>query len=308
MLQIKELAEYASNQEFNSVKDLLKTLHSFQEGGSRWVFRGHADSSWKLEPTIQRRMTRLENAGASPGFAGDTEKYVVEQFQRRAHQYHPYLRNLPRDVHSLEWLALMQHHGEPTRLLDCTKSPYVGAFFAAADADPQKDSAVWVIDARWLKAKALSMLKSSRPNLSDLSEQSRLGYPPDFDRIFLDPSREKDSVVAPIEPFTMDERLTIQQGIFLCSTTLFWPFEMTLKHMMEASPERPPGILQRLVVRPEARLGLLRELHRMNISHATLFPGFDGFARSLSNIAELHASSSADPSGGLFDQSFDDRF
>ncbi len=81
-----------------------------------------------------------------------------------------------------------------------------------------------------------------------------------------------------------------------------------MKHMLEAPPERKPEI-QLLVIWPKARLDLLRELHRMNISHATLFPGLDGFARSLSNVAELHASSNADASGGLFgDRVFEGRF
>jgi len=79
---------------------------------------------------------------------------------------------------------------------------------------------------------------------------------------------------------------------------LFWPFEMTLKYMLETPPVGEPPI-KMLVVRPEARLKLLRELHRMNVSSATLFPGLDGFARSLMNVAELHISSTADPSGGL---------
>jgi hypothetical protein len=311
-IRTKKLIEYASPdgapQEFTSAEDLLQVLHSLHEAGSRWVFRGHADHRWNLEPTLQRRTTRLADAGISTGPAAHTEKYIVEEFQRRAHQYHQYLRNLPRDTYKLEWLALMQHHGAPTRLLDWTKSAYVGAFFAAAAADPQRECAIWAVDARGLKAKALSMLKSSRPDLEDLSVSSHLGLPNNFDRIFLAPSHERDSVIAPIEPFTIDERPTVQQGLFLCSTTLSWPFEMTLKHMIETPPVGQPEI-KMLVIWPRARLDLLRELHRMNVSHATLFPGLDGFARSLSNVAELHISSTADPSGGLFyDGEFNEMF
>jgi len=58
------------------------------------------------------------------------------------------------------------------------------------------------------------MLKGSRPDLRDLPERSHLGLPIIFDRVFLARSDERESVIAPIEPFTLDERLTIQQGFF----------------------------------------------------------------------------------------------
>lgn len=85
-----------------------------------WIFRGDADSSYNLQPGIERAaIGSLEWPGL--------EVLVSAEFKRRA-RAHTEAHLIPDD--ELTWLALMQHYTIPTRLLDFTYSPYVALYFA----------------------------------------------------------------------------------------------------------------------------------------------------------------------------------
>ncbi|UWQ96160.1 FRG domain-containing protein [Rhodobacteraceae bacterium M385] len=86
------------------------------------IFRGVADvESHKLIPgvgrlsTIQRGNTGLRSY----------ERSILKQFKQSAL---PFLTTRPQT--ELEWLAIAQHHGLPTRLLDWSYNPMVALFFA----------------------------------------------------------------------------------------------------------------------------------------------------------------------------------
>ena len=86
-----------------------------------WIYRGVADSSFILLPKIGRPEFR-------PQYSVTTEKLLLRTFKQRA------IRHVtPQPSSELEWLALGQHHGLPTRLLDWTYSPLVALYFAVKD-------------------------------------------------------------------------------------------------------------------------------------------------------------------------------
>jgi hypothetical protein len=55
----------------------------------------------------------------------------------------------------------------------------------------------------------------------------------------------------------------------------------------------PPQVF-RFTIPGELRVRTLRELKRMNINRASLFPGLDGFAKSLSFELDLNREEQAD--------------
>ena len=190
----------------------------------------------------------------------------------------------------------MQHHGAPTSLLDFTASPYVAAYFALEDATkPDGHCAVWAVLRGWCSQTAGKLLlasdaviagavdqlfqKASAPLKNDVPFRhyalGRAAAGGGFERFIL---AYKTPFVIPIEPDRLSERLTLQQGVFLCPVTVEQSF---MDNLMSMGPEvRPDGPVMKLVIRNSVRPRALEKPRLMNITRATLFPGLDGYAQS----------------------------
>jgi len=256
------------------------------------VFRGHADATWCLSSTLERD---AEMYGFQLMGAHEIERENVEEFQRHACQY---LTAPPRPDSNLEWLALIQHHGGATRLLDFSDSFYVAAFFAVEMASA--DAAVWCIDGHSIRnslKEEIDPTKDGKGHQAFEKAAYRL-----VERSLCAPSDPGFRKVIAVRPWRLSDRMTAQRGLFLCPTDLETPFEQNLEETLDLRKGRlkslvsemtsdelqslarycPPAcsvikvILSREIL-PEIR----SDLRRMNITAATLFPGLDGFARSL---------------------------
>src|SRR5690349_18540309 len=120
-----------------TVDDILNAAHSLREGNNwRWWFRGHGDAAWALLPGVHR------------GYSERQERYFTNEFRPRAGMRH--VSTPDRDDYA-GWLALMQHYGLPTRLLDWSRSPLVAAYFATEacqshqQGKPLADACVWAV-------------------------------------------------------------------------------------------------------------------------------------------------------------------
>lgn len=263
------LEDFATIHNVSEGAELFRLFESFQE--ARWAFRGQGSD--------RAPAAGIERVAVKPGVAED---FVMREFRRRAHQY---VRDLPDIDDDLEWLALMQHHGAPTRLLDWTRSPHVAAFFAAESSnwkpshkatagDPVGPFTIWTVDTDKVNAEAALML--GLPENSDLSSREN------FRRIYWTRPPEGIYLVAAVQPHRMNERLTIQQGVFLMANHVLFSFRDCLKGLLlHARRKHSRKWLHKIVCAPAMRLDVLSALDRVNISSATLFPGLDGFCKSL---------------------------
>jgi hypothetical protein len=88
-----------------------------------YSFRGQAEKKWGLETSIERAAKQFI---APAGTIWEQEKRILYEFKSRAHYL---IQSPPDEGDSLEWLALLQHYGGVTRLLDFTRSFYIASFF-----------------------------------------------------------------------------------------------------------------------------------------------------------------------------------
>jgi FRG domain len=99
------------------------------------VFRGQRCPDWLLNPKIGRYGRLKTKDGTTE------ERTILRLFKERAL---PHLSFVPDN--DWEWLAIAQHHGLPTRLLDWTRNPLVAAYFAVEE-DCETTSVVYAYQA-----------------------------------------------------------------------------------------------------------------------------------------------------------------
>jgi len=241
--------------EFDSWNDFKANLIQHLPGAStrgRYLFRGQRSEEWLLAPTFDRWLPDVQQAARD-----QLEDSLVENFRREC-QSDQSLKELLED--EVATLALAQHFGLPTRLLDWTESPYVAGFFAfekmvAAATTMMKDApatppvVIWALDTGsyiWRKNRGVEIV---------------------------DPPRWQN------------ERLRNQAGKFTLSRT---PFR-SLQDYVKQYPDAEEALRAFLIPSAEARVAIA-DLDLMNINHSSLFPGRAGWAQAASTKTILGIS------------------
>ena len=142
--------------------------------------------------------------------------------------------------------------------------------------------AVWAIDADWCREAANAKLGKTETT-DFLQQNGDAGSHEQFER-FLD---TQELTAYPVNPFRLNERVVAQQAVFLCPGNVEESFDDNLANM-----NPPPHKIICIRIGPQTREEFIKELERMNISRAVLFPGLEGFATSLKlwmcNYERLH--------------------
>ena len=221
-----------------------ETIKSFQdyidylESECNWeitLFRGQ-EEDWTLLPKIARINLRDDFF--------KTERKILEDFKK---QSIPYLEYEPGS--NWDWLALAQHHGLPTRLLDWTSNPLAGLWFTVwKPSKSKKNGVVWVFepyDEDFINSWNRSPFKQSRT------------------RVF--------------QPNHITKRIIAQSGWFtvhkyMDSSKKFVPFEKNIPYKK---------CLKKLIIPKKLFPKIRGQLDRYGTNGARLFPDLDGLSRHI---------------------------
>jgi len=267
-----------------------------------WIFRGQTNSEWGLSSSLERILGQIINDNTikiidRQNIVNAREKIILQEFKRRVHHY---ISSPPHNDNSLEWLALIQHYGGATRLLDFSHSFYIGAFFAVEDNKPEyENSAIWAISLTNINKIIEQKIDDKYKNwITHNTNKEHI----QLSQVLFDNGTSNNFVFG-VEPERMNERLAIQQGLFLFPANVGASFEENLAgifgakadvfhntpaatYQAEAQTEMmkaflPHIVVLKIIVPQYLREEILKDLWSMNVSSATLFPGIDGFTRSL---------------------------
>lgn len=211
-----------------SVLAFLEALNARHFRSERWVwiFRGLSREEYQLIPTVGR----ISHTSSS---REKFENILFEAFQREAL---PHLTSAPQNP--WEWLAVAQHHGLPTRLIDWTYNPFVALYFAVED---QAEYNGVVVALRGIE------------------------------RVKLLATQDPFSISEPMlyVPASVTPRIVAQEGIFTVQPKVETPLSEQIKSKCK---------LDRFLIEVGAKEKIRYELFRLGFHRGSLFPDVNGIS------------------------------
>ena len=233
-------------------------------GSGSYKYRGHADSSWQLQTSLERVNQRFLSPMPEKGL----QNVILKSFKSSAALFFDWK---PQD--QLEWLSQIQHYGGPTSLLDFTDSFWVALYFAVwphIQAGMTSDFSVLAIR-NWYLPEGLLFHYPRRQNARLLAQQGLFLAKTDHER-------------------TIDQILQ-EGGIDFEHAEVIDTLEAARKLLLIDSKTKSTtrAIAIKYCFPGSANHEVLKYLYQMNITGSSLFPDQSGAIQNLSN--EWHLGS-----------------
>lgn len=221
---------------------------------SPYVYRGLWNKNYSLKTSLMR-------------IGGDYPK-LEPHLLRNFRKYASGATEVGQSIWNL--LAVAQHHGLPTRLLDWTYSPYVALHFATSELEKfDEDGVIWCVN----YVKSTDCLPKPL-QLAIRQEGSNVFTPEVLEPVCsslkgLSEFQEKPFVLF-LEPPSLDERIVHQYALFSMMSTP----DSTLCHWLNDHPE----LYYRLIIPAKLKWEIRDKLDQANITERVLFPGLTGIS------------------------------
>ncbi|HEY6138027.1 MAG TPA: FRG domain-containing protein [Thermoanaerobaculia bacterium] len=245
---------------WNELSEVLYDIPPDPDHGrhrSNYVYRGVANKEWRLETSLRR----LGNHCAA------VEGPLLRNFKKYAE-----LGTIPPGNLWLK-LAVAQHHGLPTRVLDWTVAPKVAVHFATFEQEHyDKDGAIWRINvAESRKLLPPLLLDVLRKEYAYIFSVEMLDFIQDLDAF--DELGAKQPFVLFFEPPSLDGRIINQWAIMSVMSSPMLVLDEFLKDQTE--------LYDRIIIPAELKWEIRDKLDQDNVTERMLFPGLDGLSKWL---------------------------
>jgi len=170
------------------------------------------------------------------------------------------------------WLALGQHRGLPTRLLDWTYSPLVALHFATEDpAEFDRDGVVWCVN--FIEANKRIPRRLQRILSEEASDTFTVEMLAGFETLRQFDALSRKPFMVFLEPPAVDRRILNQLALFALMSDPTAIFHDWLRDH--------PELCRRIVVPASVKWEIRDKLDQANVNERVLFPGLDGLSRWL---------------------------
>lgn len=258
------------------IKDSEDLIRSMNELPNSFIYRGHADSNWKLESTLERTIGDKWSSALASKF----EDHYLNLFKSK---YHIYNGDEHEPKSKLAWLSVMQHYGAPTRLIDFTESPYVALYFALEAYNPllKNDLAIYALDYSSIMDESLAYI-SRRDSTFRKTRHEIIGKQDElFDDVV---DRFSYEVVWITEPLELNARIDRQSGTFLVSGDK----EKRIEELLSSDMYKDVRLLK-FIVPYTIYENIYALLRKMNINAKTIYGDLGGLAKSIKMDMQVHA-------------------
>ncbi len=227
-----------------TLKTYLARVNNITSQSGKFIFRGQANSDWKVECGASFRLRKLLNTSVDKPLSYDSilnyhnDELLSKLKTKRFKEY--------KDLNNMEIIADLQHRGAATLLIDFTSNALVALYFACLP-DKKKNGAVFIANSTKFSRVSDSKLESISMDIENMIREK------EEDRLYW------------WEPSQINNRISAQDSIFIFGNSII----------------NDSYFEEKIVIAQSAKEEILEHLDQdFNINGSMIYNDLDGFVKT----------------------------